>query len=389
RADRGLPRHRSAGPVRRDDRVLAGAALHRVEVAQALPQRVPRPGRVRRGARGQDPRRRGRGAPARRGQGSRHAPPEGARRDHDHRHDLAVAPGRPDRALRGRGRHGPGGDEQDRRRPADRPRCAGRDVPDRDRALDDRNRTSHGRDPPRRVLERADDGRVRLGRLGDSRRLPGDPERDVARGPALRPARRHVADRGRVPARLRGLGDGRQLVRRVPAGPMSSAGRLALSRLASLTAGSAAYIALISAIYNETGSALWVSAALFFGVVGSVIGAPAAGWIGDRFERRWVMVGSDLAAAVVATAMALTVDSALALALLFGLLAVVESPFEPASASAMPNLVRAESLPRANALVAGTSSASYLLGPLLGGLLLGVRSEEHTSELQSRSDLVC
>jgi MFS family permease len=152
---------------------------------------------------------------------------------------------------------------------------------------------------------------------------------------------------------------------------MSSARRLALSRLASLTAGSAAYIALISAIYNETGSALWVSAALFFGVVGSVVGAPAAGWIGDRFERRRVMVGSDLAAAVVASAMALTVDSALALTLLFGLLAVVESPFEPSSASAMPNLVPAESLPRANALVAGTSSASYLLGPLLGGLLLG------------------
>ena len=37
----------------------------------------------------------------------------------------------------------------------------------------------------------------------------------------------------------------------------------------------------------------------------------------------------------------------------------------------MPNLVPPESLPRANALVAATSSASYLLGPLLGGLLLG------------------
>jgi MFS family permease len=152
---------------------------------------------------------------------------------------------------------------------------------------------------------------------------------------------------------------------------MSAARRLAASRLASLTAGSAAYIALITAIYNETGSALWVSAALFAGVVGSVVGAPAAGWIGDRFERRRVMVGSDLIAALVAAAMALTIDSPLALALLFGLLAVVESPFEPASASAMPNLVPPESLPRANALVAGTASASYLLGPLLGGLLLG------------------
>jgi MFS family permease len=152
---------------------------------------------------------------------------------------------------------------------------------------------------------------------------------------------------------------------------MSSARRLALSRLASLTAGSAAYIALIAAIYQHTGSAIWVSAALFAGVVGSVVGAPAAGWIGDRFERRSVMVGSDLVSAVVALAMALTIDSPLALALLFGLLAVAESPFAPASASAMPNLVPEESLARANALVAGTSSASYLLGPLLGGLLLG------------------
>jgi MFS family permease len=152
---------------------------------------------------------------------------------------------------------------------------------------------------------------------------------------------------------------------------MSAARRLALSRLASLTPGSAAYIALISAIYNETGSALWVSAALFFGVFGSVVGAPAAGWIGDRFERRWVMVGSDLAAALVSAVMALTIDSPLALSLLFGLGAVIASPFEPSSASAMPNLVPEELLPRANALVAGTSSASYLLGPLLGGLLLG------------------
>jgi MFS family permease len=153
---------------------------------------------------------------------------------------------------------------------------------------------------------------------------------------------------------------------------MSSARRLALGRLVSLTAGSAAYIALIAALYQGTESAAWVSAALFAGVVGSVVGAPAAGWVGDRYERRWVMVGSDLAAAVVAAAMAAAIDSPLALVLLFGVLAVVQSPFAPASASAMPNLVPAESLPRANALVAGTASASYLLGPLLGGVLLGV-----------------
>jgi MFS family permease len=159
---------------------------------------------------------------------------------------------------------------------------------------------------------------------------------------------------------------------------MSSARRLALGRLVSLTAGSAAYIALIAALYQHTGSAAWVSAALFAGVSGSVLGAPIAGWLGDRYERRWVMVGADLASAAVAGAMALSIDSPLALTLLFGTLAVVESPFAPASASAMPNLVPPESLPRANSLVAATSATSYLLGPLLGGLLLGAGASAPT-----------
>ena len=152
---------------------------------------------------------------------------------------------------------------------------------------------------------------------------------------------------------------------------MRSARRLALSRLISLAGGSAAYIALIAALYQHTGSAALVSAALFAGVTGSVVGAPMAGWVGDRYERRRVMVAADLASAAVAGAMALSIDTPLALVLLFGLLAVVESPLAPASASAMPNLVPPELLPRANSLVAASSSTSYLLGPLLGGLMLG------------------
>ena len=153
---------------------------------------------------------------------------------------------------------------------------------------------------------------------------------------------------------------------------MDAARRLALGRLISLMGGSAAYIALIAALYEHTGSAAWVSAALFAGVVGSVIGAPGAGWVGDRFERRRVMIATDLASAAVAGAMALVIDEPAALVGLFGLLAIVESPFAPASAAAIPNLVGREAAARANSLVAATSAAGYLLGPLAGGLLLGV-----------------
>src|SRR5437763_12765065 len=151
---------------------------------------------------------------------------------------------------------------------------------------------------------------------------------------------------------------------------MAVARRLALGRLISLSGGSAAYIALVAAIYGQTHSAVWVSAAIFASVVASVACAAPAGWLGDRFDRRRVLIGADLAAAAVSAAMALT-GQPIALVVLIGLGTVAQSPFEPASAAALPNLAAAGDLARANALVAATSSAGYLAGPLLGGVVLG------------------
>ena len=159
---------------------------------------------------------------------------------------------------------------------------------------------------------------------------------------------------------------------------MDVARRLALGRLVSLSGGSAAYIALVAAIYGETGSALWVSAAIFSSVVASVASAPGAGWIGDRFDRRGVLIGSDVAAAAVSLAMAATANSAAALVVLLGVSSIAQSPFEPASAAALPTVVPERDVPRANALIATTSSAGYLLGPLLGGAVLGVGASPAT-----------
>ena len=159
---------------------------------------------------------------------------------------------------------------------------------------------------------------------------------------------------------------------------MGTARRLALGRLVSLSGGSAAYIALVAAIYGETGSALWVSGAIFSSVVASVAAAPFAGWIGDHFDRRRVLIGADMAAAAVSLAMAATATHPSALVVLLGLSSVAHAPFEPASAAALPNVVPEADVPRANALVAATSSAGYLLGPLLGGAVLSVGASPAT-----------
>ena len=153
---------------------------------------------------------------------------------------------------------------------------------------------------------------------------------------------------------------------------MALARRLALGRLVSLSGGSAAYIGLVAALYGATGSALWISAGIFSSVVASVISAGPAGWIGDHFDRRAVLIASDLAAAGVSFAMAATAHHPVALVILLGVGSVVAAPFEPASAAAIPNVVAEADVPRANALVASTSSAGYLVGPLLGGAVLGL-----------------
>ena len=158
---------------------------------------------------------------------------------------------------------------------------------------------------------------------------------------------------------------------------MGVARRLAFGRLISLSGGSAAYIALVAAIYGRTHSAVWVSAAIFASVVASALSAPLAGWVGDRFDRRRVLICADLAAATVSLAMAWSGEP-WALVLLLGLSSVAQSPFEPASAAALPNLVEPPDVPRANALVAATSSAAYLAGPLLGGLILGAGASPST-----------
>src|SRR4051812_39491062 len=112
---------------------------------------------------------------------------------------------------------------------------------------------------------------------------------------------------------------------------MGAARRLALGRLISLSGGSAAYIALVASIYGRTNSAVWISAAIFASVVASVASAPLAGWIGDRFARRRVLIAADLAAALVSLALALS-GQPWVLVALFGLSSVAQSPFEPASA---------------------------------------------------------
>jgi predicted MFS family arabinose efflux permease len=145
--------------------------------------------------------------------------------------------------------------------------------------------------------------------------------------------------------------------------------RLALARLISLTGGAAAYLALNYVIYQKTGSAAWVALALIltFGAIG--LASPFAGALGDRFDRRKVMIASDLLGAAAFFAMALVEDPGLLIGLAF-LAALAEAPFLSASTAAIPNLVDEDQISYANGLVALGRNAGIVLGPVIGGLVV-------------------
>lgn len=148
--------------------------------------------------------------------------------------------------------------------------------------------------------------------------------------------------------------------------------RLAAARVVSLTGSEAAWIALMVAVYADTHSTVWMSAALFAAIGTSGIATPLAGSLGDRLDRRRVMIASEVATAVVAASTAAFTHSPYALIGLTLAAAITQSPFSSASTAAVPNLVPAGDLPWANSTVTIGQNTGALLGPLAGGVLCAV-----------------
>lgn len=113
------------------------------------------------------------------------------------------------------------------------------------------------------------------------------------------------------------------------------------------------------------GLARWFSAA---------IASPFAAVLGDRYDRRWVMVGSDLARAVLIGGAALAVfadATPFAVYILAVLVSVVATAFRPAEAALIPSLARTpEELTAANVAASTIESVGTFAGPAIGGLLL-------------------
>jgi MFS family permease len=102
-----------------------------------------------------------------------------------------------------------------------------------------------------------------------------------------------------------------------------------------------------------------------------VVAGPWAGALGDRFDRRLVMVVSDLSAAAVFVGVAFA-HSPVALIALTAVASVAESPFGPASSAFLVMLVPESERVRATAARASGNAAGTFLGGAVGGAVVAL-----------------
>jgi MFS family permease len=105
--------------------------------------------------------------------------------------------------------------------------------------------------------------------------------------------------------------------------------------------------------------------------VPTVLVGPVAGALVDRWDRKWVMVGSDLLRA--GLVMAIPAAAVLNVGIVFGLvflLAIASSFFRPARVAALPQVVPDEDLLTANSAMWVADTVTDLAGYGLGGLFV-------------------
>jgi MFS family permease len=150
--------------------------------------------------------------------------------------------------------------------------------------------------------------------------------------------------------------------------------RLYVASLISLGGDWFLLVALFGLVLHFSGSAIAVALVIAVEDLMYFLLSPVAGVLADRIDRRRLMVGADLARAVVCLGFLLIrTDSLLWLA--FVLLAVMASfsaAFEPASLAALPNLVDEEDLATANALSGSLWGTMLAVGAALGGVVAAV-----------------
>lgn len=162
---------------------------------------------------------------------------------------------------------------------------------------------------------------------------------------------------------------------------------LFFSTLASSFGTLLAAVALAIDVKDRTNSGLWVGGVLLVEFLPAIAVGLTLGPLLDRLERRKLMVAADLlrAGVFVALPFASSAGEIVGLALVAGL---ATGFFRPAVYAGVPNLVPADLLGSANALLQTVENVSWAAGPVLGGLLTAAAGPDAAYWINAVSFLV-
>ena len=152
--------------------------------------------------------------------------------------------------------------------------------------------------------------------------------------------------------------------------------RLWLSSLCSSFGGQMTTVAVLFQIWHSTGSAAWTGAIGLAQALPLIAFGLFAGTLADRLDRRRFFmtctVGQGACSALLATQALLGIFPVAAVLLVVAAQSVFGAGAGPTSRTFLPHLVRTEHLAAALALNRISFQAAMMIGPALGGLVVGV-----------------
>lgn len=149
---------------------------------------------------------------------------------------------------------------------------------------------------------------------------------------------------------------------------------VAVGQIVSVTGSALTGFALGAWVYQETRSTTLFSLILLFTVLPSLLFAPLAGALVDRWDRRMVMIAADSGAAVCTGLLVLLIYSGWLeiwhIYMIMGVNSIFRALQVPAYTASVSLLVPRDQLGRANGIMQLEATSSYLLSPILAGWLL-------------------
>ncbi len=124
-------------------------------------------------------------------------------------------------------------------------------------------------------------------------------------------------------------------------------------------------------VFKGQGGVADSSAVFLAGLLPLLLFSPAAGWLSDRFDRRTLMILSELSSGAVVAGL-IFVDQPLWIYTLLALQAVSVSLMSPARQSAIVDIVPPQDLQAANAFLQQLNGIIKIIAPMLAGLILAV-----------------